>query len=61
MESRPGQAKENGKRQYRKPTLHQIPLRADEAVLAVCKTNTRSGPGTIGVSCVAGGCQTATS
>jgi hypothetical protein len=33
-----------GKRAYQKPELTQVSLKAEEAVLAVCKVAGRSGP-----------------
>jgi len=33
-----------GKRAYQKPELTQVSLKPEEAVLAVCKMNNRSGP-----------------
>jgi hypothetical protein len=33
------------KRPYEKPSVRAIPLRPDEAVLAVCKSSNHSGPG----------------
>jgi hypothetical protein len=32
------------RRPYEKPTVHQVELRPDEAVLGVCKTSSSSGP-----------------
>lgn len=33
------------KKPYEKPSVRAIPLRPDEAVLAVCKSSNHSGPG----------------
>ena len=38
------QSERNGKRAYQKPELTQVPLKPEEAVLAVCKTGSKSGP-----------------
>jgi hypothetical protein len=34
----------NEKRPYAKPTIQEVPLRPDEAVLGGCKTSSVSGP-----------------
>jgi len=41
------------KRPYEKPMLTRVLLRAEEAVLAACKTNRSGGPGQ--PTCVTGG------
>lgn len=36
---------QRARRPYRKPELHQVPLRPEEAVLGACKNLAASGPG----------------
>jgi hypothetical protein len=39
-------AKDDARRAYRRPTLTQVPLRPEEAVLGNCKTSTTTGQNT---------------
>ncbi len=44
------------KKRYEKPTLSEVALRPEEAVLGNCKTASISGPGAIDCSFMLGGC-----
>jgi hypothetical protein len=46
------------KKEYEKPTLTEVALRPEEAVLGNCKSATTSGPASIGNDCqfTIGGC-----
>ncbi|MFN0063358.1 MAG: hypothetical protein ACKVPX_12700 [Myxococcaceae bacterium] len=47
------------KKPYNKPTLTQVDLRPDEAVLGACKTASAVGPGGGDCNIALGGCATA--
>ena len=56
-ESGPTEAGGRPRKPYEAPSVEQVPLRPDEAVLGFCKNNTAPGP--IGPNCRAvGACST---
>lgn len=48
------QDKHEKKKQYTKPTIKQVDLRPEEAVLGFCKSSTSAGPASI--RCTVPGC-----
>ena len=55
----PNDPSEGKRKPYEKPTLSEVALRPDEAVLGNCKTVSVSGPANMSDCTYAGGCSTA--